>query len=72
MSRVTIFLDECTEARLDRAVKEAGVSRSRRVADLMREKAASEWPASVRRLAGSWKEFPEVNEIRKGLRGYNL
>ena len=67
MSQVTIYLDEQTEERMDRAVKEAGVSRSRWVADLIREKTASEWPESIRRLAGSWKDFPEAEEIREGL-----
>jgi len=67
MSQVTIYLDEQTEERMDRAVKEAGVSRSRWIANLIRQKTASEWPDSVRRLAGSWRNFPEVEEIRKGL-----
>lgn len=67
MAQVTIYLDEQTEEQMDQAAKEAGVSRSRWVADLIREKTASEWPESVRRLAGSWADFPNVEEIREGL-----
>jgi hypothetical protein len=39
------------------------------VAELIREKTATEWPASVVRLAGAWAEddFPSLDEIRRGL-----
>lgn len=67
MAQVTIYLDEDTEERMDRSAKEAGLSRSRWVANLIRKQTASEWPESFRRLAGSWKDFPEVEEIREGL-----
>lgn len=67
MAQVTIYLDEQTEERMDRSAKEAGLSRSRWVANLIRERTATEWPESFRRLAGTWKDFPEVEEIREGL-----
>lgn len=67
MAQVTIYLDEHTEEQMDRAAKDAGLSRSRWVAELIREKTTSEWPESVRQLAGSWKDFPDVEEIRAGL-----
>lgn len=67
MAQVTIYLDEQTEKRMDRSAKEAGLSRSRWVANLIRERTATEWPESFRRLAGTWKDFPEVEEIREGL-----
>ncbi len=67
MSQVTIYLDEETEQRMDRAAREAGLSRSRWIADLIRKKTTDEWPGSFRRLIGSWEDFPEVEEIRSGL-----
>ncbi|MGD2114304.1 MAG: CopG family transcriptional regulator [Acidobacteriota bacterium] len=67
MAQVTIYLDDETEARMKRAADEAGVSRSRWVAEVIREKTATEWPESVRRLAGAWEDFPEVEELRAGL-----
>lgn len=68
MAQVTIYLDEDTEARMKRAAEEAGMSRSRWVAEVVREKTTSTWPESFRRLVGSWGEdFPEVEEIRKRL-----
>lgn len=67
MAQVTIYLDEETEHRMDRAAREAGLSRSRWVADLIRQRTADEWPESFRRLIGGWEDFPEVEEIRSGL-----
>lgn len=66
MSQVTIYLDPQTAARLDAAASSAGLSRSRWVARLIREKTASEWPESVRRALGSWPDAPTAEEIREG------
>lgn len=68
MAQVTIYLDDETEARMKRAAEEAGVSRSRWIADTIREKTAAEWPESFRRLIGTWgDDFPEIEEIRSAL-----
>jgi hypothetical protein len=48
------------------AAKAAGVSQSRWVSDLIRQKAATEWPESVVQLAGAWSDFPTAEEIRAG------
>jgi hypothetical protein len=67
MGRVTLYLDEQTEAKVRSAAKAAGVSQSRWVADLIREKTATRWPESIARLAGAWADFPTAEEIRAGL-----
>lgn len=68
MAQVTIYLDDETEERMKRAAEEAGVSRSRWVAEAIRERTATTWPESFRGLVGSWgDDFPEVEEIRKEL-----
>jgi hypothetical protein len=69
MGQVTLYLDPETEEKMKEAAKTAGVSQSRWVADLIREKTATEWPASIVQLAGAWAEedFPSLDEIRKGL-----
>lgn len=53
MGQVTLYIDSETEEKLKAAAKSAGVSQSRWVADLIREKTAAAWPASVVRLAGA-------------------
>jgi hypothetical protein len=67
MAQVTIYLDPDTAAKAKTAAKEAGLSQSRWIAELIRRHAVIQWPRTVRRLAGSWPEFPDAAVIRGGL-----
>jgi len=66
MGQVTIYLDEETEQRVRAAARADGVSVSRWVADRVRQGTRTDWPASVRALAGAWRDFPSAETIRKG------
>jgi len=65
MGQVTLYLDSETEARMREAAKAAGVSQSRWLAALIRERTASEWPQSVVALAGAWADLPTAEELRQ-------
>ena len=65
MSQITIYLDMETEALMDAAVKAAGASRSKWIADTIRERMRTEWPASIYALAGAWPDLPLAEELRK-------
>jgi hypothetical protein len=67
MGQVTLYLDTETEERMKAAAQASGVSQSRWVADLIRDKTATEWPAWVAELLGSWPDLPSLEEIREGL-----
>lgn len=67
MSQLTIYLDSETAARLDAAAKAVGLSRSRWVAEIIRERTATDWPESVYRALGSWADAPTAEEIRDGM-----
>lgn len=68
MGQVTLYLDSETKERLRAAAKAEGVSQSRWVADLIREKTATEWPASLVKLIGAWAaDFPDLEAIRTGV-----
>jgi metal-responsive CopG/Arc/MetJ family transcriptional regulator len=67
MGQVTIYLDEKTEKKMNNMVKKSGVSKSKWIADLIREKTASTWPDNVSELAGTWTDFPEAEEIRQAM-----
>lgn len=67
MAQVTIYLDRETAAKARAAAKDSGLSQSRWIAELIRRHAVIHWPRTVRRLAGSWPEFPDAAEIRGGL-----
>jgi len=65
MGQITIYIDKDTENKMDRMVKASGVSKSKWVTELIREKTANSWPHSVVQLAGAWKDLPEAEDIRK-------
>lgn len=69
MGQITLYLDGETEEKMKAAARASGVSQSRWVAELIREKTATEWPVSIVQLAGAWSEndFPSLDEIRQGL-----
>ena len=65
MSQITIYLDPETEACVNAAVCGSGSSKSKWIAEAIRARARSEWPASIVALEGAWKHFPSLEEIRK-------
>ena len=67
MGQVTIYLDPETEKKMQAMVKESGVSKSKWIANLIREKTTDVWPENIKQLAGAWKDLPTAEEIRKEL-----
>ena len=67
MGQVTIYIDEETEKRMLQIIQERGLSKSRWIAELIREKAATTWPENVVKLAGAWKDLPTAKQLRKGM-----
>jgi hypothetical protein len=65
MGQVTIYLDDAIESKMRAPVKAMNLSKSKWIANLIKEKVTDEWPESVRKLAGSWKDFPPAEEIRQ-------
>jgi hypothetical protein len=46
-------------------VKKCGVSKSKWVTELIREKMTHTWPENIVGLAGTWKNMSTTEEIRK-------
>lgn len=67
MGQVTIYLDDESERRLKAAAAAAGVPVSRWVSALIQNRTRTQWPESVRELAGGWKDFPELAELRRDI-----
>jgi hypothetical protein len=65
MGQVTIYIDDDTERKLLNMIEKSGISKSKWIAQLIREKAATNWPESVAELAGAWSDMPTAQEIRK-------
>ncbi len=53
MAQVTLYLDEETAAKLKTAARTSGLSQSKWVAKVIREKVADEWPSQIAALAGA-------------------
>jgi hypothetical protein len=67
VGQLTIYLDSETEKRMLMVVKKSGLSKSKWVAKLIREKASSIWPERVVSMAGAWGDFPETETLRKNM-----
>lgn len=65
MGQVTIYLDDEIERKMNEAVKSAHVSKSKWIAQLVQEKLDNKWPASIVAMAGSWDDFPSLEDIRQ-------
>ena len=64
MGQVTIYIDDDTEKKMLNMIEDSGVSKSKWIVDLIREKATNSWPEKVLKLAGAWRDFPTAEEIR--------
>ena len=67
MGQITIYLDNETEKRMLMVVKKSRLSKSKWIAKLIKEKTNSMWPETVVGMAGTWKDFPEAEALRKDL-----
>ncbi|MDX1417834.1 MAG: hypothetical protein R3293_26770 [Candidatus Promineifilaceae bacterium] len=67
MAQITIYLDQETAERMRAFVESRRISQSKWVAELIRERLQTEWPEHIVELAGAWKDFPTVEEIREDL-----
>lgn len=64
MAQVTIYLEDEVMSSVKTATKADGVSQSQWIADAIRARFRLEWPANIKVLSGSWKQFPTLEEIR--------
>ncbi len=64
MGQVTIYLEDEIEHKMVQAAESAHLSKSKWIAKVIQEKVANEWPQSVVNLAGTWEDFPDIEDIR--------
>jgi len=65
MAHLTIYLTDDAERRVRSAAKRAKVSVSKWVADRVTKSVEKDWPPEFLALAGSFSDFPDVDELRK-------
>ncbi|VAX07228.1 hypothetical protein MNBD_GAMMA26-1086 [hydrothermal vent metagenome] len=64
MGQVTIYLEDAVEHKMVAAAKSAHLSKSKWIASLIQDKVTNEWPRSIVDLAGTWEDFPLVDDMR--------
>jgi len=64
MGQVTIYLEDEIENKMIKAAESAHLSKSKWIARLIRENVADEWPQSIVEIAGSWSDFPTIEDLR--------
>ena len=62
MSQITLYLDDGLQDVIAQAAQAQGVSKSRWVAQLIRNYAAHQWPQQCLELAGQFPDFPLQDE----------
>ncbi len=67
MGQVTIYLEVSIEDKTSVAAETAHLSKSKPVASMMKGKKTTEWPESIVRLAGAWKDLSLAEEDRANL-----
>jgi len=67
MGWITIYLDSETEKKMINMIKRSGKSKSKWVADLIKEKTDSSWPENIVNLAGAWSDLPSAEDIRENM-----
>jgi hypothetical protein len=65
VGQITIYLDSEIETKMRAFVKSTHLSQSKWISSLIEEKIRDEWPESVIKLAGAWKDIPTAEEIRR-------
>lgn len=65
MGQVTIYLDAESEQKARSAARAEGLPLSQWVARQLRRRPRSEWPDTVRALAGAWADAPSMKTIRR-------
>ncbi len=67
MAQLNLYLDDDTARKLKAVAKASGLSQSKWVAKVIRERVSDEWPPELAALAGAWPDMPEAEELRQGL-----
>jgi hypothetical protein len=66
MAQVTIYLPDELEAQARKAADLRGTSLGRWIAEQVSEKVKKTWPPEVLAAIGSFPDFPEQAELRRG------
>ena len=64
MAQVTIYIPNDLESKIKAMSSSLNVSISKFISTILEQKVQNEWTGASRKLAGSWDDFPTLEEIR--------
>jgi len=64
MRQITIYIEDDLETKIRTVAKSMHLSQQIWITRVLQEKVQSQWPNSVKRLAGAWEDFPMAEELR--------
>jgi hypothetical protein len=64
MAQVTIYIPNDLESQIKAMASSLNISISKFISTILEQKVQNEWSSSSRKLAGSWDDFPTLQEIR--------
>ena len=67
MGQVTIYLDSETEQKMNTIIKKTGISKSKWISDIIKQKITTTWPENIVKLAGAWTDLPTAEDIRENM-----
>ena len=64
MKQLLLEIDEIIEAKINAAARTAGLSAQQWLQHIIDEKMVTNWPNSIKALAGTWQDAPFAEELR--------
>ena len=64
MAEVTIYIPDDLESQIKTMASSLNISISKFISGILEQKVQNEWSYSSKKLAGSWEDFPTLQEIR--------
>ncbi len=64
MAQITIYINNELESKVKQMAKAQNISISKLISKLLEKNLHDEWDREVKKLVGSWKDFPSLEEIR--------
>jgi len=64
MAQVTIYIPNHLESKIKAVAGSLNISISKFISTVLEQKVQNEWSQETKNLAGSWSNFPTIQEIR--------
>ena len=64
MAKITIYINSELESKVKKIANSLNISISKYISTIVEKNIEDSWNPKVKKLAGSWSDFPTIEEIR--------